>query len=86
MLARAAAVGENFVADQPTKHPILTDREYEILKHVAGGCTNAEVAGRLGISTYTVRNHMANIFEKLDAESRFHAVELVFGHPLAKGK
>ncbi len=56
----------------------LTAREYEILQHVAIGRSNPDIAGQLGISSYTVRNHLSNIFEKLGAHSRWHAVTLVF--------
>lgn len=61
------------------KNAKLTAREREILRHVAIGCSNATVAERLCISTYTVRNHLSNIFDKLGARSRWHAVALVFG-------
>ena len=46
---------------------------------MAQGLSNAAIAARLGISSYTVRNHLTHIFEKLDVHSRSHAVALV-GH------
>jgi DNA-binding CsgD family transcriptional regulator len=58
----------------------LTEREHEVLRCVAQGLSNAAIAGRLGISSYTVRNHLTHIFEKLDVHSRSHAVALVFSH------
>lgn len=57
--------------------PSLTRREWELLRFVALGLRNAEIAERMSISTYTVRNHLSNIFEKLGARSRTHAVALM---------
>ena len=54
----------------------LTDRELTILSLVADGEANKEVAANLGIAERTVKNHMANILEKLPARSRAHAVRL----------
>lgn len=48
----------------------LTKREVEVVRLVAGGCSDREVAARLFISTNTVRRHMENIFTKLDICSR----------------
>ncbi len=58
----------------------LTDREHEVLRCVAQGLSNAAIATRLGISSYTVRNHLTHIFEKLEVHSRSHAVALVVSH------
>ena len=57
----------------------LTEREYEVLQHVALGRSNVEIAGVLGISAYTVRNHLSHIAEKLGTSSRWQAVARVFG-------
>jgi DNA-binding NarL/FixJ family response regulator len=54
--------------------PRLTERELEVLRLVAHGYSNREVAGRLFISENTVRNHMRNILEKLHLRSRMEAV------------
>jgi DNA-binding NarL/FixJ family response regulator len=54
--------------------PQLTPRELEVLRHVAAGATNREVASRLGISENTVKNHVRNILEKLRLHSRMEAV------------
>jgi DNA-binding NarL/FixJ family response regulator len=52
----------------------LTDRELQILTLTAKGFTNKAVGVQLGISDRTVQNHLANIFQKLNAESRTAAV------------
>ena len=60
------------------KAPPLTDREKEILRWVAAGLQNKEIAHQLGISLATVRNHIHNILEKLDVHSKLEAVSLAF--------
>ena len=59
--------------DSPRVDP-LTDRELQILTLTGKGFTNKAIAVQLGISDRTVQNHLANIFQKLDAESRTAAV------------
>lgn len=53
----------------------LTFREQEILQLVSEHLSNKEIAKRLLISVYTVKNHLHNIVEKLQVESRYEAVE-----------
>jgi DNA-binding NarL/FixJ family response regulator len=64
--AAAAAALEPF--------PSLTGREREILDLVARGLTNAEIARRLVVSDKTVRNHVSNVFAKLQVAGRAEAV------------
>jgi DNA-binding NarL/FixJ family response regulator len=59
---------------QQVPTPRLTDRELEVLKLVAQGLNNREVAKRLFISENTVKNHVRNILEKLQLHSRMEAV------------
>jgi DNA-binding NarL/FixJ family response regulator len=54
--------------------PELTDREREILDLIARGQNNAEITGRLGLSPKTVRNHVSNIFSKLQVADRAQAI------------
>lgn len=54
--------------------PELTEREREILDLVARGLTNTEIASRLVLSPKTVRNHVSNVFGKLQVASRAEAV------------
>ena len=56
----------------------ITDRHREILSLVAEGMTNKEIGNRLHISDQTVKNHMVNIMNKLDAHDRTHAVVLAY--------
>ncbi|HSU74448.1 MAG TPA: response regulator transcription factor, partial [Terrabacter sp.] len=53
--------------------PRLTQRELEILKRVAMGRLNREIANELFISENTVRNHIRNILDKLQMHSRMEA-------------
>jgi DNA-binding NarL/FixJ family response regulator len=53
---------------------ILTRREQEIVFHVAGGLTNAEISEKLGLSEHTIKNYLFRIFDKVGVSSR---VELI---------
>ena len=55
------------------KFPELTEREREILDCIARGDTNTEIAEQLTISLKTVRNHVSNIFNKLQVTNRTQA-------------
>ena len=62
----------------------LTAQETAILRFVAGGYSNKEVARYLSISTGTVKNHISDILRKLDARDRTHAVlKALAGHLLS---
>jgi DNA-binding NarL/FixJ family response regulator len=53
--------------------PDLTDREREVLNLIARGDSNADIANALAISVKTVRNHVSNIFSKLQVADRAQA-------------
>lgn len=53
----------------------LTPREMEIVRLIAERLSNKEIARKLSLSLYTVKNHVHNIVEKLHVEDRFEAVE-----------
>jgi DNA-binding NarL/FixJ family response regulator len=53
--------------------PELTDREFEVLRLIADGATNADIARRLHLSDKTVRNYVTGIVNKLQAEDRAQA-------------
>jgi NarL family two-component system response regulator LiaR len=60
----------------------LTDRETEILRHVAHGLSNQEIADKLIISERTVRTHISHILDKLDLENRTQAALYALRHGL----
>ena len=59
-------------AMRPAAAP-LTLREREVLARIAGGDSNKLIARALGLSLHTVKRHVANILDKLDARSRSQA-------------
>jgi DNA-binding CsgD family transcriptional regulator/tetratricopeptide (TPR) repeat protein len=61
----------------------LSRREGEVLKLVAAGLTNREIAAALVISEHTVARHLQNMFVKLDVSSRSAATAFAFEHGLA---
>ena len=63
------------------RHPVprLTPRQTDLLRLVAAGHTNTQIARRLGISQATVRTHLENIYRRLQVPSRTAAVTRAFG-------
>ncbi len=55
----------------------LTAREQDVLRAVADGATNRQIAAQLWISAHTVRTHLEHIFEKLDVHTRTEAAALL---------
>jgi len=53
----------------------ITQREYEVLKLVASGDSNLEISRKLFISESTVKTHVSNVLNKLDAKRRTQAVQ-----------
>lgn len=53
---------------------LLSDRERQVLARISQGMTNEEIAAELAITPRTVRNHLANIYQKIDVHSRAEAV------------
>ena len=67
---------ENFVLDSALVSQLeLSKRELEILRLLAQGHSNQEIAGKLFVSLSTVKTHIQNIFDKLDVKRRTQAVE-----------
>jgi DNA-binding CsgD family transcriptional regulator len=69
-----------YLGVQRRRHPVprLTPRQWELLRLLAAGHTNTQIARRLGISEGTVRTHLENIYERLGVSSRIAAVTRAF--------
>jgi DNA-binding NarL/FixJ family response regulator len=74
LLTEFAAMSKASSEKPQVPAPRLTDREMEVLKLVAQGLNNRDIAKRLFISENTVKNHIRNILEKLHLHSRMEAV------------
>lgn len=64
----------------PHDKPNLTQKEQEILLQVAQGKSNKQIAHKLYLSEYTVRNYVSSILRKLKLESRIQLAQYVFQH------
>jgi two-component system response regulator NreC len=93
---RAATRGETYLnprlgarmakepASPPEPHDDLTDRERDVLRRIALGHTNAEIASRLYLSVRTVETHRAHIQQKLSRSSRAELVQYALEHELVR--
>jgi DNA-binding NarL/FixJ family response regulator len=76
--ALAERVQDYFAALAPKRDrlifPELTDREREVLGLIARGLSNAHITAQLGVSPKTIRNHITNIFDKLQVVTRAEAI------------
>ncbi len=80
---RAIALAMTVLEAPPTAESLLTRRELEVLRLVARGASNQEIADDLFISLRTVKAHMTNILAKLDLTSRSAAVAYAYQNDLA---
>ncbi len=60
--------------ERSQENRLITKREEEVLQRIADGCSTTEVAEALYISQKTVKNHLASIYQKLEARDRTQAV------------
>jgi DNA-binding NarL/FixJ family response regulator len=72
VLSAMSALAGGAVDDSATEP--LTERELEVLRLMAGGCANAEIASALDIAERTVKNHVSSILAKLYVRDRTRAV------------
>ena len=74
---------DEFVLNVELKEQLeLSDRELEVLQHMAKGLSNQEIADELFVSLSTVKTHNQNIFSKLEVKRRTQAVEKAKNHQL----
>jgi DNA-binding NarL/FixJ family response regulator len=76
---RMVALGMSIMEPEPERPdanvPALTERELEVLKLVAGGATNREIAATLNLSPHTVKEYASSLYRKLEARNRAVAVQ-----------
>jgi len=60
--------------DRQGSEPVLTERELDVLKLVAAGFSNKEIAAHLYVGVSTVKTHLDDVYRKLDVSDRAHAV------------
>ena len=75
-------VAQSTVTQNSTMAAELSEREFDVLKLLAQGFTNAEIAERLYLTKGTVRNYVSSILTKLDVEDRTQAAILAVRHGL----
>jgi DNA-binding NarL/FixJ family response regulator len=75
----AAAIAEHVTDDA------LTDREVQVLRHVALGTANKSIAAELSVSEATIKAHMKSILAKLGANDRTHAVTIAMKRGFLEG-
>ena len=83
-LARADALLARLTPQLASRSPAgLTEREVEVLRLIAAGHTNRQIAGLLSLSERTVHVHVRNIFAKTNTDNRAGATAFAFRHDLA---
>ena len=75
---------QNLLMKLEDKIDDLTKRELEVLIEVASGMSNKEIATNLNISERTVKNHISNIFKKIDVSDRTQAAVFAIKNNLIK--
>ena len=80
------SVGARMAAEPPPGRPPddLTDREIDVLRRIALGYTNTEIAEQLDLSVRTIETHRAHILQKLNLTRRAELVRYVFEHKLLR--
>jgi DNA-binding NarL/FixJ family response regulator len=67
-------------AREATRLELLTEREHDVLRLMARGATNAEIAAALHVAEATVKTHVGSIFGKLDVRDRAAAIVFAYDH------
>jgi DNA-binding NarL/FixJ family response regulator len=83
--ARIGADAAAMTKHESSRTPVrVTRREREILNLLMEGCSNKEIASRLGISSQTVKNQLSTLFQKADVGSRLELVLFAQRHGLCE--
>jgi DNA-binding CsgD family transcriptional regulator len=64
---------------------LLSEREREVIQHLAGGLSNREIASALGLSAHTIKNYLFRIFDKLGVSSRTELLYLTMHNSQVEG-
>src|SRR5574341_1345198 len=86
LFSRIAELATERLPRIPLSSVKLTPREVEIISQIAEGLSNKEIARRLSIEAQTVKNHIHNIFDKLQLHNRLEAVQYARERRLLKEK
>ena len=80
MLFRSPHLHQAHLDAKRRRHPVprLTPRQWELLRLVAAGHTNTQIARQLGVAEGTVRIHLANAYQRLGVSNRTAAVARAF--------
>jgi DNA-binding NarL/FixJ family response regulator len=70
--------------DEAARVTELTDREHDVLRHMARGATNAEIAAALIVSEATVKTHVGAVFSKLGVRDRAAAIVFAYDHGIVE--
>ena len=82
---KPASPGQGSVPNPSAEESVLSARELEVLRLVAAGSTNGEIARELWVTEQTVKFHLSNIYRKLDVGNRTEASRYAHVNGLLKG-
>jgi DNA-binding NarL/FixJ family response regulator len=74
--AHTKGIFEAIGTSTPSKEPVVTNREMEVLRLLFEGLSARQIASRLGLSERTVNTHVANLYRKLGASNRIEAIRI----------
>jgi DNA-binding NarL/FixJ family response regulator len=70
--------------DETARVAELTDREHDVLRHMARGATNTEIAAALIVSEATIKTHVGAVFSKLGVRDRAAAIVFAYDHGIVE--
>ena len=70
--------------DETARVAELTDREHDVLRHMARGATNGEIAAALIVSEATIKTHVGAVFSKLGVRDRAAAIVFAYDHGIVE--